>query len=104
MNYHGNIITLVDISPVFKIQSGENLKYNKVMIIKLEEGEVGIPVDDIDDVVYLKPEDISLLPVASKFVNDEFQKGAAHYNGIMLSLIDIEKILTNGNLIVNEEV
>ena len=104
INYHGNIITLVDISPVFKIQSDRNAKRTKVIIVRLEEGEAGIPVDEVEDVIYINKADISPLPTASKFVNDSFQKGAAHYQDKMLTLIDLEKILLNGNLIVHEEV
>jgi purine-binding chemotaxis protein CheW len=104
INYHGDIITLVDISPVFKIHPDRSAKRTKVIIVALNEGEVGIPVDEVEDVVYINKADISPLPTASKFVNDSFQKGAVSYLDKMLTLVDPEKILLNGNLIVHEEV
>jgi len=104
INYHGSIITLVDISPVFKIQADKNAKRTKVIIVNLAEGEAAIPVDEVEDVIYINKAEVSQLPTASKFINDSFQKGAVHYQEKMLTLIDLEKILLNGSLIVQEEI
>lgn len=102
-NFHGNILTLVDISPVVKTSGVGAKNILKVIIIETGEGKAGIRVDDVNDVVYLQEKDIMPLPSASRFVNESFQKGAAYYHGRMLTIIDIEKILLQGGLVVDEE-
>jgi purine-binding chemotaxis protein CheW len=104
INYHGKIITLVDMSPVFKLKPPKNYKGSKVIIVNLQEGEAGVLVDDVEDVVYLKISDISPSRSTINLINDSFQKGTVHYKNRMLTLIDLERVLLFGNLSVNDEV
>lgn len=104
INYHGKIITLVDMSPVFKLKPPKNYKGSKVIIVNLEEGEAGVLVDDVEDVVYLKNSDISPSRSTINLINDSFQKGTVHYKDRMLTLVDLERVLLLGNLSVNDEV
>lgn len=104
INYHGKIITLVDMSPVFKLKPSKNHKGSKVIIVNLDEGEAGVLVDDVEDVVYLKNSDISPSRSTVNLLNESFQKGTVHYKNRMLTLIDLEKVLLFGNLYVNDEI
>jgi len=102
-NFHGTIITLVDISPVVKTSSPGVKDLLKIIIIETGEGKAGIRVDEVNDVVYLLDKDILPLPSASRFDDESLQKGAAYFHGRMLTIIDIEKILLQGGLVVDEE-
>lgn len=104
INYHGKIITLVDISPVFKLKPSKNYSGSKVIIVNLDEGEAGVLVDDIEDVIYLKNGDISSERSSLNLINDSFQKGKVHYKNRMLTLVDLERVLLFGNLSVNDDV
>ncbi|MBK7868686.1 MAG: chemotaxis protein CheW [Ignavibacteriales bacterium] len=104
INYHGKIITLVDMSPVFKLKTSKNYNGSKVIIVNLEEGEAGVLVDDVEDVIYLKNGDISTSLSPLNLINDSFQKGTVHYKNRMLTLVDLERVLLFGNLSVNDEV
>lgn len=102
-NFHGTIITLVDISPVVKTSGSGRNKIQKIIILETSQGKAAIRVDEVEDVIYLREKDIVPLPSASRFVDESFQSGAAYYNNRMLTLIDIENILLHGGLVVDEE-
>lgn len=104
INYHGKIITLVDMSPVFKLKTSKNHKGSKVIIVNLEEGEAGVLVDEVEDVIYLKNSDISTSQSTINLINDSFQKGTVHYKNRILTLVDLERVLLYGSLSVNDEV
>ena len=104
INYHGKIITLVDMSPVFKLKTSKNYKGSKVIIVNLEEGEAGVLVDEVEDVIYLKNSDISTSQSTINLINDSFQKGTVHYKNRILTLVDLERVLLFGSLSVNDEV
>lgn len=103
-NYHGKIITLVDISPVFKLKFSKNHNRSTVIIVNLKAGEAGVLVDEVEDVVYLKNSDISPAQSTINLLNESFQNGTVLYNNRILTLIDLEKVLLFGNLSVSEEI
>lgn len=102
-NLHGNIITLVDISPVVKTSGRSRESISKIIIVETPEGRAGIPVDNVEDVFHLPRKHILSLPAASRFADESFQLGAAAHKGKMITLLDIERILLNGGLIVEDE-
>lgn len=103
-NYRGEILTIVDISPALNSKYRTLTASNLIMIIKLSEGMTAIPVEEILDIHFVQKSDIKDLPVGSKIVNREFIIGTVKFNEKMISILDIEKILSKGNLAVNEEV
>ncbi|OGP30117.1 MAG: hypothetical protein A2073_07675 [Deltaproteobacteria bacterium GWC2_42_11] len=100
MNLRGNILTLVDIRGMLNIPAGAP---KKVVVAGFNELQAGITVDDVMDVVYLKPSDITPIPAAIEEANKRYIKGEAPYEGKMLTIVDLQKILSREDLVVNEE-
>ncbi len=61
-------------------------------------------MDDVFDVIYLQQNDMTRVPAAVKTVNEDYLKGMAPYGDKMLTAIDLNSILTQGDLIVDEAV
>jgi purine-binding chemotaxis protein CheW len=104
MNLRGNVLTVIDISGLLNVPAGKISDSTKVLIADSGEFPVGVIVDEILDVVYLKERDI--VPVASSIraLNEKFVKGAAFYGSRMMAILDFKEILSWDGLIVNEEV
>lgn len=104
MNLRGNILTLLDIRGMLNLPSGKISETAKVVVAGIENMLVGITVDDVLDVVYLRPSDISHVPSAIPAVREEYLRGNAPYSGRMMTLLDLARLLMSDKLIVNEEI
>jgi purine-binding chemotaxis protein CheW len=60
-------------------------------------------VDEVLDVVYLRPDEIIEVPVAVRALAHDFVTGTAPFGGRLLTLLDLSRLLARGDLVVNEE-
>ncbi len=104
MNLRGEIVTLVDIRSLLNLPLTGITQASKAMVIHIEDVVAGVTVDEVFDVMYLHPEQIKPIPAAVHSANDEYLRGTAPYGDKMMTLLDMPKILTKGELTVNEEV
>ncbi|MBV9468121.1 MAG: purine-binding chemotaxis protein CheW [Abitibacteriaceae bacterium] len=104
MNLRGDILTLIDIRGVLQIPEVDLNDQIKVAVIGFNELLVGIPVDEVLDVVYLRPADILPVPAAVQALGDDYLTGTASHGSKMLGLLDLAKVLTQSHLVVYEEV
>jgi purine-binding chemotaxis protein CheW len=102
MNLRGDILTLADIRALLNIPTGEEAA--EVMVVESGDLHIGVPVDKVLEVIYLRPVDIVAMPAASHEERNEYCKGVAHYGDGMVSILDVQKILAKGALEVEEEV
>lgn len=102
MNLRGDILTLADIRGLLNIPTGGSA--TEVMVIESGELSIGVPVDKVLEVIYLRPTDIDSLLAAAHEDKNEYCKGVAHYGESMVSILDMQKILAKGGLEVEEEV
>lgn len=101
MNLRGDILTLADIRGLLNIPVGSAAA--EVMVVESDELSIGVPVDKVLEVIYLRPADIASLPAAHEEKN-EYCKGVVRYGESMVSILDMQKILAQGGLEVEEEV
>lgn len=101
MNLRGDILTLADIRGLLNIPAGGSA--GEVMVIESGELSIGVPVDKVLEVIYLRPVDITPVPAANEEKN-EYCKGVARYGEGMISILDMREILAKGGLEVEEEV
>lgn len=102
MNLRGDILTLVDIRGLLNIPAGSPAA--EVMVVESGELSVGVPVDQVLEVIYLRPGDIIALPAAAHAEKSEYCKGVARYGESMAGILDMHKILAEGGLEVEEDV
>ena len=102
MNLRGDILTLVDIRGLLNIPLKKETAGQKAIVAQLNQLLAGIPVNEVFEVVYLKPSDIRPVPAAVEAVGSEYMKGEAPYGGKMMSILDLQRILTRDELVVEE--
>ena len=104
MNLRGEIVTLVDIRGTLNLAISPVKTGAKAVVIKVDDIVAGIPVDDVYDVMYLHPKNMTSVPIAADSGNEEYLRGTASYSEKMMSILDLSKLLTKGKVIVDEEV
>ncbi len=101
MNLRGDVLTLVDIRALLNLPSAES--DTEAMVVEVEDLRIGVPVDSVLEVIYLRPADIAPMPAASHEEKKDYCKGVARYGENMVSILDMRKILAKGELEVEEE-
>ncbi|NTU42262.1 MAG: chemotaxis protein CheW [Nitrospirales bacterium] len=104
MNLRGEVLTLVNIHGIMKMPLTAPVKEAKAVVVRSDEILAGVPVDELLEVIYLLEEEIKPAPASVEAISDEYILGTFPYGGKMLSILDLRKILTNEELVVNEEV
>jgi purine-binding chemotaxis protein CheW len=104
MNLRGDILTVVDIRQALQMPVLEGAPTAKVIVVRLGDALVGVLVDQVFDVFTLDPCAFTIIPSATKSVNETYLKGTVSWAGKMLAILDLQKILTNGGLTVDDEV
>lgn len=104
MNLRGEVLTLVGIHHLINLSTVSYASLKKAIVVRLNQIVAGIAVNDIFDVVYVKPSDISTVPVAIHSAENEYLYGVAAYQNRMMSVINLPRLLASSALIVNEEV
>ncbi|MBI3583045.1 MAG: purine-binding chemotaxis protein CheW [Nitrospinae bacterium] len=121
MNLRGDILTIVDIRGMLNLSSAElgmrnsELKalisqsaihiphLKKVIVAHINDLLVGVTVDDVLEVLNISPLEFRPVPAAVSDISHEYIKGEFPYNEKMLSVLDLKKILTNKELVVDEK-
>ncbi len=104
LNLRGDLLTVVDIRSALHMASTGTSATSKIMVVEIDDLVAGVVVNEVWDVVYLRPDQITTGPLGAWSVNAEHLKGMAAYQEKMVSILDLGKILTDGDLVVNEEV
>jgi purine-binding chemotaxis protein CheW len=103
VNLRGDIVTLVDIRGALQMPVAALREDGKLLVVQSGELLVGVPVDEVLDVLYLRPADVTSVPAAVEGMAEQYLQGTAPYEGKLLSILDLPGILAHGNLVVNEE-
>ncbi|HEV8717582.1 MAG TPA: chemotaxis protein CheW [Candidatus Binatia bacterium] len=104
LNLRGDILTVVDIRAALTMSSAGTSAASKIMVVEVKDLVAGVVVNEVWDVVYLQPSWITAGPIGARSSGAEYVKGTAPYGEKMVSLLDLAKILTCDDLVVNEEV
>jgi len=104
INLRGEILTLVDMSGLLNLPLSRSQTSHKAIVARLDHLVAGITVDEVFDVVYLRPGDIAPVPAAIHALNDEFIRGVAPYQDHHMSILELPKLLNSPELIVDEMV
>ncbi|SKB11508.1 putative CheW protein [Planktothrix sp. PCC 11201] len=104
MNLRGEILTLVNIRGLVNLPLQTSQVLSKAMIVKINDIVAGIIVEGIFDVIYLKESEIKTIPTAVHLKQDEYLQGTAFYQDKMISILNVAKIMTQGELFVDQEV
>jgi purine-binding chemotaxis protein CheW len=91
----------VDIRHILQLPPPAAEAPNKAVIVQLNQIVAGITVDEIFDVIYVHPTDISPMPTAVHAAHHDYLRGVVSQGSVM-SVLDLPPILTSEALVVNE--
>ncbi|MEG5065073.1 chemotaxis protein CheW [Microcoleus sp. B3-A4] len=107
MNLRGEILTLIDIRSVLNMSLNmlETANYlSKAIVVEVADLVAGIVVDEILDIIYLNVSEMAAVPAALHSANREYLRGTAIYGEKMMAILNLQKLLTKGGVVVDEEV
>ncbi|GAA6618578.1 chemotaxis protein CheW [Scytonema sp. NUACC26] len=104
MNLRGQIITLVDIRNVLNLPLDPINFGSKAVVFQVNDILAGFPVDKVLEVVSVKQNEMMPASVTSLDDSMQYLRGITPFREKFLCVLDLPKILTEGGLIVNEQI
>ncbi|MCW4629393.1 MULTISPECIES: chemotaxis protein CheW [Marinomonas] len=94
IHLRGTVVTVIDTCQRFGLPSGEITDATRIMILEVEGHVIGILVDAVSEVVYLRQSEIEPSPSVGNDESSKFIQGVCHKNNILLILVDLDKLLS----------
>ena len=94
INLRGNVVTVIDTRSRFGLMQGEITDNTRIIVIESERQVIGILVDSVDEVVYLRSSEIDTTPSVGTDESANFIQGVSNRDGKLLILVDLNKLLS----------
>jgi len=98
INLRGNVVTVLDTRARFGLPQQDINDSSRILIIESTGQVVGILVDKIAEVVYLKASEIEETPNVGNKESSRFIQGVCNREKELLILVDLNKFLTEDEL------
>ncbi|ADT86445.1 chemotaxis protein CheW [Vibrio sp. Vb2880] len=95
INLRGNVVTVIDTRSRFGLMQGEITDNTRIIVIESERQVIGILVDSVAEVVYLRSSEIDTTPSVGTDESSKFIQGVSNRDGKLLILVDLNKLLTD---------
>lgn len=95
INLRGNVVTVIDTRARFGLPGTEVTDNTRVVIIEADKQVLGILVDSVAEVVYLKQSEIDVAPNVGNDESAQFIQGVSNREGELLILVDLNKLLSD---------
>lgn len=93
INLRGVVTPIVDLRERFELPISENEETTRIIIISLEDMEVGFVVDSANDVLDIAANSIEPQPEVVGSLEEDFISGVAKLGKRLLILLHLEKVL-----------
>lgn len=94
INLRGNVVTVIDTRERFGLSSVDVSDSTRIVIIESEKHVVGMLVDSVSEVVYMRLSEIEKVPNVGSDQSSRYIQGVCHKNKELLMLVDLNKLLT----------
>ncbi len=94
INLRGNVVTVMDTRERFGLASQEITDHSRIVIIEAGNNVIGMLVDSVAEVVYIRESEIEHAPNVGNEENNRFIQGVCYKNDTLLILVELGKILT----------
>ncbi len=94
INLRGNVVTVIDTRKRFGLSQRDLDDATRIVIIEASDQVVGMLVDSVSEVVYLRVSEIESAPNVGNEENSKFIQGVCNRNDELLILVDLNKLLT----------
>ena len=95
INLRGNVVTVIDTRARFGLMPAEITDNSRIVIIEAEKQVIGILVDSVAEVVYLKKSEIEDAPYVGTAESSQFIQGVTNRDDGLLILVDLNKLLSD---------
>ncbi len=95
INLRGNVVTVIDTRLRFGLQPTEVTDSTRIVIMVSANQVMGILVDSVAEVVYLKASEIETAPNVGNEESARFIQGVSNRDDELLILVDLDKMLTD---------
>lgn len=95
INLRGNVVTVIDTRSRFGLMQGEITDNTRIIVIESERQVIGILVDSVAEVVYLRSSEIDTTPSVGTEESAKFIQGVSNRDGKLLILVDLNKLLSD---------
>lgn len=96
INYRGNVIPIINLNKRFKLNTEEITGDTRIIVINIEEKEIGFVVDEASQTLRLEKEQIDPTPDIISDVDRRYITGVGKIDeSRLLILLDLEKVLTD---------
>jgi len=93
INLRGEVIPVVDIRKRLELQQKEMDDETRIIIVKVEDLEIGMVVDEAYEVVTIEEEDIDKNIYNSKEIDEKLVKGVGRIADRIVVILDIRSLL-----------
>lgn len=101
INVRGQILTVINLKKFFNLTEQGLGELNKVIILRDDQMEFGILADVVHGIQAIALDEIKVVPPTVSGIGEEYLKGVTKDS---LILLNAGKLLTDKNIIVNNEV
>ena len=95
INLRGNVVTVIDTRQRFGLNPADITDNTRIVIIEAEKQVIGILVDSVAGVVYLKASEIDEAPNVGNDDSARFIQGVSNREGELLILVDLNQLLSD---------
>lgn len=95
INLRGSVVTVIDTRSRFGLMPADVTDNTRVVIIESDKQVIGILVDSVAEVVYMKASEIELAPNVGTDESAKFIKGVCNRESELLILVDLDKLLSD---------
>ncbi|OIQ48012.1 chemotaxis protein CheW [Psychrobium sp. nBUS_13] len=95
INLRGSVVTVIDTRSRFGLPPSDITDNTRVVIIESDKQVIGILVDSVAEVVYMKASEIELAPNVGTDESAKFIKGVCNRESELLILVDLDKLLSD---------
>lgn len=99
INIRGTVISVINTRRRFGLPDRESDDNTRIVIIEIGRHVVGILVDSVAEVVYLRRSQIEAAPQVNKDETARFIQGVCHREDQLLILVELDKLLSEEELI-----
>lgn len=93
VNLRGKTIPVVDLRVRLGLEALDDSESSRIIVVETDQGNVGIVVDEVREVMTLQPDQVESAPNLVISVSTDFVRGVAKSDGLLITLLDLDKAL-----------
>lgn len=93
INLRGNVITVIDTRALFGLEPTEHSNDSRIIVIELEDQVIGMLVDSVAEVIYLRQSEIERAPSVGTDESSKFISGVSYHNDELIILLDLNQMI-----------